>query len=305
MIKALHFTVSGEFLTKHARSLWADENRPDFALHTLTTSLEGLTEEQAILIVSGKKKITGDSSKGCQLVNDSALKSPAGNPLLSMEGVLTKLLQHNQRLRENLYDVTNPTHSPSPRGLVEIGPYALKRIRAGKSTFEDERARKMESWLERKKVADIEESPSEAYAQAVTLAKKNSPLMKTIAGSELLERFMSQVKRNDADAEKPPHQDPKLESKNGWVDRAGGFWPCNYMGHIALAMRLGEKEVSLEEQGWLKISDSQDPLCIVERDSDVMGVLHEGRYSDAQKSTVREWCNKHGRRFPKWLTDEN
>lgn len=55
----VHFSVSGEFITNQARELWA-EGRYSFAVNDfLCNSLPGLTEDQAVNIITCKKKLVG------------------------------------------------------------------------------------------------------------------------------------------------------------------------------------------------------------------------------------------------------
>ena len=59
--KQLHFTVEGEFLTQVSRQLWADERQPEKAINLLKESLRGVTMEQVLAILTGSKKLTGNS----------------------------------------------------------------------------------------------------------------------------------------------------------------------------------------------------------------------------------------------------
>ena len=68
--RSLHFTVTGEFLTEHARSLFV-EDKPKNAVEFLKVSLIGMPEDLAWEIVLGQKKITGDSDEGCDIEDDS------------------------------------------------------------------------------------------------------------------------------------------------------------------------------------------------------------------------------------------
>ncbi len=85
----LHFRISGEFITKHSRRLWA-EGSSALALKTLVTGLRGMTEAIALQILTGHKKLTGWNSR-IKLESDSATKDDRGLPLpRSLQEVLLK-----------------------------------------------------------------------------------------------------------------------------------------------------------------------------------------------------------------------
>jgi len=69
-VKSLHFTVTGEFITEHSRSLFV-EDKPKNAVEFLKTALIGMPEDMAWEIVLGEKKVTGDSDEGCGVEEDS------------------------------------------------------------------------------------------------------------------------------------------------------------------------------------------------------------------------------------------
>jgi len=69
-VRSLHFTVTGEFITEHSRSLFV-EDKPKKAIEFLKTALIGLPEDMAWEIVLGEKKVTGDSDEGCGVEEDS------------------------------------------------------------------------------------------------------------------------------------------------------------------------------------------------------------------------------------------
>jgi hypothetical protein len=75
----LHFSISGEFITRHTRRLWA-EGAASMALKTLMTGLQGMNETIALKILTGHKKLTGWNSR-IKLEDDNATKDDRGLPL--------------------------------------------------------------------------------------------------------------------------------------------------------------------------------------------------------------------------------
>lgn len=65
----LHFTITGEFLTAISRNLWA-EGACSKALRMLIHGLHGFTEENALAVLTGRKKLVGENT--LQLVKDNA-----------------------------------------------------------------------------------------------------------------------------------------------------------------------------------------------------------------------------------------
>ena len=72
----LHFSISGEFITRHTRRLWA-EGAAALALKTLLTGLHGMDEAIALKILTGQKKLTGWNSQ-IALEDDNATKDDRG-----------------------------------------------------------------------------------------------------------------------------------------------------------------------------------------------------------------------------------
>lgn len=290
---ALCFKIHGDWLTEHCRSLWADEKRPDQAIKTLMCVVEN--EAQALLILCGKKKLEGVNKLA--FLDDDATTSAAGNKLLNLEQTLARFLRHEQRLQDDMYDQNMRMLVASPMGQVSIGVRAYERIKKGESDWDNEVWEKVPSLLDRTE-ATVE--------KRMRKAKRDMLFPKTpIWGERMLDSFLNKMKEEDDLRDIQPKEDKELNSLNGWVDREGRFWPCNYMGHIGLAKRLGFGERFCEEDGWLKISDSRDPLCIIPRDSDVIGLLASHKYTEKQRGTILAWCQKHNRPFPQFLKEED
>ena len=286
------FTVTGEFLTDHCRTLWWDEGRKALAVDTLSC-LNGIAESQIMDVIFGRSKLTGDSNTGINIKKDSAKHTSIGNPILTLPEMLKQKETQEKRAAEDHWDETHEMeYMPSPYGQVEIGHYAKRRILSGEETFESTDAdgllRRTHWQYPRPKDDEMEDSTDEEGLEA-----PKSPVEKWID---------SQIEEDDSDG--PPAVDYALHYRNGWLDREGRFFPCGYMGHIQLAVRLGSEERKLEKKGWVKISDPRTaPVPVPDRESvsfDGTGIV---RPTELQRNVVRQWCLRHGRPIPDWASD--
>jgi hypothetical protein len=63
------FLISGEFITKHARDR-VFEYGPDDAVRFLNTAIDGFGFDNAVAVLSGRRKIVGDSREGVDLEDE-------------------------------------------------------------------------------------------------------------------------------------------------------------------------------------------------------------------------------------------
>jgi hypothetical protein len=93
----------------------------------------------------------------------------------------------------------------------------------------------------------------------------------------------------------PPEPDFELKSRNGWIDREGKYYPCDYSGHIDLAMRLNDGEHKLELLGWIKVSDALDPRSWEHNRQSI--IVGDKEPNQAQINTIYALCEKHGYKY--------
>lgn len=97
----LCFRIHGEDFTRLVRSMWADEQEPERALRILEGGLPDMGFEDRLSVLTGRKKLVGDSRDGgLGLEKDSATKSPHGN-LLTIESVIGAFRSQIDSLEEN------------------------------------------------------------------------------------------------------------------------------------------------------------------------------------------------------------
>ncbi len=274
------FVVTGEYLTSQARDFWT-EGHEIKAIDFLRTVLPGFTEEQAFAVCTGKSKLTGENNN-VSLVKDDASSHHGID--ISLRSVLNRRVKEQVSLQEHLNDlVYPPVFHASPWGGIFLPVSLSKRLKKGDVDWDSP-----EFLPYHRDFSPYHPSPEEQFP--LPRGDRRSDV-------EILEDYIVSEEPNVA-----PAPDPTLSSLNGWIDRQGRFFPCQYMGHVGLSQLLGESEYGFEEKGWIKISDSQDfQSTILERDDIIVGAGFRGP-TQAQIDTVFAWCHKHDRkRIPEWL----
>lgn len=98
-VEVLHFTITGEYMTNFSRELFA-EGRYSFAISEfLCDSLPGLTQQQAVDIITCKKKLIGENN--LELVDDDATPEIFGIEL-SLDGAWNKLCKRYVDLNSDI-----------------------------------------------------------------------------------------------------------------------------------------------------------------------------------------------------------
>ena len=212
----VYFSITGEFVTQHARILWA-ELSIDKAMRFLVTGISGMDEGTAVLICTGKRKLVGEScgpdSKPLELEQDNAQFDNRSLPLFTLEQAARHLHKQASEAklgeilsRENLERFAEKWGRPIAEKVVEWNTRCQ-----GEPTKEDE----------------------ERAAQ--------------IARGEMLSEAVEQVMPL-------PKPERGYQSECGWIAPDGDFFGCNYGQHIWLASQLGKTEWQLEKAGWVKVS---------------------------------------------------
>jgi hypothetical protein len=277
------FVVTGEFLTEHARQLWA-ESRPDRAVRLLLDGLHGINVGQVVDVLTGRRRLTGDSSAGIDIEDDDA-QSSGGLPLPTLAEMFVKMDRRACMAEEDAHDLTEilaneGVMKPSPYGLVHVSRRVARELEAERITWDDVRIYRG--------LMDLDRPPREAQ--------------------ERLDRFIEDHGMAPLDPlpEPPrpplkPH--PRIVTDTGWLDREGKFYPCGYQEHIRTATYIvedmgleeppiGGAERLLEEKGWIKLAG------------------HGGAFQGERKPTKRQdkaildWCLGEGKdqtELPYWL----
>lgn len=215
-----HFTIDGAFITSHCRHLWS-EGRAAEALRFLVEGLEGISEEIALLVCTGKKKLIGrDAEIG--LADDDVQMDDRGVRLPSALEIFMRKDHKVEQAEKNINAVLGIYSEAEEKwGFPPVG-----KIQRGRMQI---------AW-DRKK-------------QDFTQQKDVQRLLET--------RVVEMRGRTMSGSDTPPEPDRELGSKTGWLSPDGLLYPCHYRGHHRLAVRLGKDEYTLESQGWIKLQEEQ------------------------------------------------
>ncbi len=276
MIKrTMCFVVTGEFITEHARSLWA-ERCPDRAVGLLMKGLQGIDLGQAMGVLTGKSKLVGDSSAGIELVEDDATMSPHGMPLPSLTAMFEGMQQRSEIAERDVADLIamesgETTSLASPTGLRVVPRRTAADLKSGKVDWDGVR---------------IYRELGQAGQEALLT---DEPATRTLP----------------PDPPPPPKPTRCIVTDTGWLSPDGKFYPCGLREHVSMATRiqrelhpdeeepaLGGWERSLEKQNWLKLAGHQG----------VFGGEREP--TSRQKKLVLDWCLGEGKDqtpLPYWL----
>lgn len=141
-----HFKIEGPWLTQFCRTLWADEDSMHKALNILDCLVgdsEGqeMTEEIALRILTGKAKLTGNSTDGIYLKEDNTDVSEHGNALSlkARIGHLSfKAQESDFEIRcRNQIKAGLTKFMASPWGGVHVPHCAWEKIKTGEWDWEE------------------------------------------------------------------------------------------------------------------------------------------------------------------------
>lgn len=268
------FVVDGSWLTDLVRTLWADEGEPEKALRILQEGLPDLPEEAMYSILTGHKKLEGDSSEGITLVDDDTTESPCGNSL-ALEAVLKPFRKKAEEGRDAVALLAgNVTYMGSPKGRVAIPTHHVEAFRRGEIGLDNMLYR--------------------GVSNVPTAEERKAMLTDPMVEVERRRRGIEPL--DDKEDEPPPTPPPKPEYKithnYGWLSPDGKFYACSWMEHIRLAETLGFEERNLEKLGWIKIEDGD-------------AFEPERGVTQRQKTLVFDLYYTRGKELPFWWTEED
>lgn len=252
-----HFTITGAFVTRHARSLWA-EGRAAEALRFLVEDMEGMTEETALLICTGKKKLVGKDSE-IILEDDQATTDSRDIPLPSAIEVFMRKDHTAKEAERDLNVVLGIAKETEEQwGVPPVGKFPRIRM------------------------------------QIAWDRKKPTPEERREADMILDGMIQEMIDRTSGNEEKgTPEPDTKFKAESGWLSPEGDLYPCHYRGHIHLANLLGQGEFALESSGWIKLSacrwfpaDYEKP--VTQKQFDTISA-----WCEKHKAKMEEWIKTH------------
>jgi len=279
------FTVTGEFLTEIARQLWADEQQPEKAIDLLKEGLHGIAMEQVLAILTGAKRLIGDSNTGVELVDDGATVSRNGRPL-GIKELIGQFRSREDKLEDEVQLLTKNTELvPSPKGLVEVPRRRTKIYHKTTGAL-----------VGLREDVNLEKIPHrECFARTKLehMTRPASQLRRLERGFDALEE--------PPPPPPPPPAETEITTDCGWLAPDGRFYACGYGAHLDLAHRLNEhvettnSELRLEKLGWAKIQAGKVFLANYDRETCVTQV---------QRDRIFDWCVKMGHELPFWMEPE-
>lgn len=290
------FTVTGEFLTEISRQLWADERQPEKAIRLLLEGLHGIGMEQVFCILTGSKKLVGDSSDpdGIELVDDDAKVSVNGFPL-DLPALIGQFRAREDKLEDEVQFFSRQTELvPSPKGLVEV---PRRKTKVYHKTTGPRRGLREDVDLE--KIPHRECTPrikkEHMLRPESQMKRKELGLEPGPEGYNALGVPYDMLKDQERPPSPPPPAEREISGDNGWLSPEGKFYRCAYSEHVSLASRLGFDELKLERLGWLKIQDGR-----------VVYPIDAGEHkpTQAQLDLLFDWYRGRGKTLPNWLRPE-
>lgn len=293
----VHFSIDGEWLTEHVRSLWAREDRPDHALKTLVEGLEGMTEEIAVTILDGRFKLVGSSRDegGVRLVPDDS-----GEKLPTMGEMLLRIKEQRDEARDEAADLTELVIGDT----VGLGsPGGLRHVPRRKTTLHTRLGRTTPSLKDGYVWPDTDPRDLKGKrkdAKPVRIYRGSS--RDEFLGGETKEALVPEPVKVEPEPKfgLAPEAEDTICSDWGWLSPEGKYYPCSYGEHIITARRLGSEEPEIEKLGWVKIGQYLDGK------QHIFGFLLStcmARPTDIQKRMVIDYCLTGKREIPEWAKD--
>lgn len=321
--KALCFSIDGDFLTDHCRSLWALEDRPDHAIKTLMTGLVGITYDQTLGILEGRFKLVGNSNDatGVRLVEDTATHIQ-GQKLPTLAEVTLRMKEARDEAldaRADIIQITNgdTVQIPSPTGLRSVPTrktvYKAKdnrRVLKPGFDWEDQPVQTKEKGSKPVKYFR-QEPPRSASAGPVvspSVISQYKPRPKPFKCAQC-DRMVSVV--SSFQGKKVCHDClddlsepalvyyPEITQGCGWLSPEGWFYPCDFAQHEFLAQKLGSHQHKMDETGWIKVAKDASGT------QHLFGFTGKARFPTViQKKLVIDFCELTQTKLP-WFMEED
>jgi hypothetical protein len=272
----VHFVITGEFMTKQARTFWSLEDEPKRAIELLE-ALHGISQQQILDVLEGRMKLGGDSSTGITLEKDSA-------EMPTLLSVLSKLKDERDQAREDTADVIQMMNNDvvgvaSPRGLIMVPRRQTQRDSRGRRDLRDgldwkgsvrpNNADDKGEWVEPRFYRETESS------------------------------MRVQEKRPEREPEPPPappKPDEKITRDNGWLSPDGKFYGCSYGGHNQLTSDLDLEYGQTDKENWVKLQARDGEQHFFPHDYDAVAAI--------QKEMILAFCLDNTIEPPWWVKEE-
>lgn len=276
------FLVTGEFLTEIARQMAIDEKNVSKALEILEAAFPDMSKLDQVGVVIGLKKLVGDSTDGIRVEDDDVDTSPCGNPI-DVKQMFVGNNEEVELLRDlRALEIGDVEQVSSERGLVAVSRRRVRYSGVGRAYLKSE--------------VDLDKTPHRLLIDPETGSDSTWRKMQKMQ----LKKKTQDPSRVEWNGKKRREERGVLEitGRDGWLDRKGKFYPCEFMGHEREAAKLGSDGRELEISGWIRVSNAE--------------FLSPRFYPGArippptqkQMDAIWSFCEKEGVRFPKELFDD-
>lgn len=266
----VHFSITGEFITKQARDFWNLEGEHERAMELLGC-LDGITEGQCLDVLEGRAKLTGDSGVGIDLAADNAENCK------TLKQVLGRLKEERDEARDEAQDfvqmaIGDTVSLASPTGLRRVPRRKTTEI-SGKRTLRD--------GYEFDDIARTNDKPLKIWQQD---PEYRAPIDRR---SGTPGAGLSYFKPEPV----PPLPEASITSDTGWLAPDGKFYPCQYAQHGAVAVVVGFEP---NDQGYVR-------LCVIDNTQWFFG--DNESFTNVQKEMIRTYCKERKIDLPYWLKE--
>lgn len=273
----LHFTIEGQWLTHFCRRRWADEDEPFHAIQVLESGFPMFGLGTIMSILTGKKQLVGDSTKGVLLQDDTATKSDLGNEL-SFAAVMKKTIDRA------IKDQVDKKMEPVYRRFM----HAIEETEEAIESCD----RNMLNRIQKR--ASVDAAKAAAY-QTDELLDRASLMRYGDRNAQIMFQYWESM-----GAELKGEPGPLKGNLCGWLRPDGTFYPCAYFQHDALSVALKAKNGDeLLQKGWVKIQEKTQGL--IKKPADFYWMK---KPTQAQIDKLWDWCQANNREFPKEQFDE-
>lgn len=268
-IGTAHFTITGEFMTNHARELWQEYKFSK--VWSLLDCLIGITREQQEAILLGKKKLIGENN--VELVDDD-WTPPDGYASFKEAAERGEHWRELQERRDNEAEEYAHREWWPTRGSTNA---SLKYFAHLEGLVGVTRAKQladaaMQRHSENSMMSRIEDEEKETKPRRPTrleMANHAAKMRMEMAGMDV-SILKDPIGMLDRGKNLTPKLCSDMSSESGWLLLDGKYYGCGYMEHIGLAETLlarktrpGNAEEVGEKLGWVKIAKGLLGLNIV------------------------------------------
>ena len=330
-IEAMHFSISGDFITNHCRDLWIEENCEQ-AVEVLLT-LQGFTRELAYQVILGRQKLVGINEL---FLEEDDVTEHFGMTLLTPEQIIAKKMEELEKERQrhtdsiamiNILNGNDKTYSicGSPWGKMKVPSYLVtydkhsglpvctidwdefeERFPELIHRIREDSALQMHiaaEWIEQQDAinADNMRSVDSAIADEMEArTQRMNALFESNSSPSIVELADAQVPGLGAMFQQVEPERGTYKDKTGWLLPDGKFYKCKYFQHDNLAAALGHDVKDIEGK-WIRVQHPQDGPGV--DTIMIFRMLDHTRITKRQINFMWDYCEYHKVSYPQEQID--